>query len=156
MKKKLLLALGLMLLPVVSNAATPVDCRLMKRNETALACTIYYEARGATYLDKLAVSFITINRSKKVNKSIVKIVKEPGQFTYLRQKKLVPREKEAWEESKSLAKQMIRLAQDDTMYSALDFTRGATYYHDTSIKNPWNFTKTFKTANLVTYRDDKL
>ena len=90
MKKLLLVAT--LLLPVVSNAANPPDCRQMKRDETALACTIYYEARGATYADKLAVSFITINRSIEQNTSLVKIVKQPGQYSFMKRKGLIPQE----------------------------------------------------------------
>ena len=152
MKKLLLVAT--LLLPVVSNAANPPDCRQMKRDETALACTIYYEARGATYADKLAVSFITINRSIKQNKSLVKIVKQPGQYSFMKRKGLIPQEELAWHTSKQIAIEMIKLAKDKNMYYTLDFTQGATYYHDRSIKNPWNFTLTLKTPNLLAYRHD--
>lgn len=151
MKKLLLVAM--LLLPVVSNAANPPDCRQMKRDETALACTIYYEARGATYADQLAVSFITINRSFKQNKSLVKIVKQPGQFSFMKRKGLIPKEELAWNSSKQIAKQMIKLSKDDILYKALDFTQGATYYHDRSIKNPWNFTLTLRTPNLLAYKE---
>ena len=151
MKKLLLVAL--LLLPVVSNAANPPDCRQMKRDETALACTIYYEARGATYADKLAVSFITINRSFKQNKSLVKIVKQPGQFSFMKRKGLIPKEELAWNSSKLIAKQMIKLSQDRHLYNTLDITQGATYYHDRSISNPWNFTLTLRTPNLLAYKE---
>ena len=146
------LAMGL-LLPVVSYATTPPNCKEMRRDETALACTIYYEARGATIADKLAVSFITINRSKLQNKSLVSIVKQKGQFSYMKRKNLVPYELDSWNESKLLAKQMIRLSKDTILYNALDITQGATYYHDRSIKNPWNFTLTLKTPNILAYRE---
>ena len=153
MKKLLLVAM--LLLPVVSNAANPPDCRQMKRDETALACTIYYEARGATYADKLAVSFITINRSIEQNTSLVKIVKQPGQYSFMKRKGLIPQEELAWHTSKQIAIEMIKLAKDKNMYDTLDFTQGATYYHDRSIKNPWNFTLTLKTPNLLAYRHDQ-
>lgn len=151
MKKLLLVAM--LLLPVVSNAAPP-NCKLMKRDETALACTIYYEARGAQHIEKLAVSFITINRSKETNKKLSDIVRQPGQYTFMKRRNLVPTDDIAWEESRRLAKQMLVLAKNPTLYKTMDFTKDATYYHDKSIRNPWNFTRTLKTANLVFYRDD--
>ena len=145
------LAMGL-LLPVVSYATTPPNCKLMKRDETALACTIYYEARGATRADKLAVSFITINRSKDQDKSLVSIVKQKGQYSFMKRSNLVPLEAEAWDESKKLAIEMIKLSKDPILYEYMDFTQGALYYHDRSIKNPWNFTLTLKTPNILAYR----
>ena len=145
------LAMGL-LLPVVSYATTPPNCKLMKRDETALACTIYYEARGATRADKLAVSFITINRSKDQDKSLVSIVKQKGQYSFMKRSNLVPLEAEAWDESKKLAREMIKLSKDPILYEYMDFTQGALYYHDRSIKNPWNFTLTLKTPNILAYR----
>ena len=145
------LAMGL-LLPVVSYATTPPNCKEMRRDETALACTIYYEARGATRADKLAVSFITINRSKDQDKSLVSIVKQKGQYSFMKRSNLVPLEAEAWDASKKLAREMIKLSKDPILYEYMDFTQGALYYHDRSIKNPWNFTLTLKTPNILAYR----
>lgn len=150
--KKLLIAL-MLLLPVVSNATTPPNCRLMKRDETALACTIYYEARGAAQVDKLSIAFITINRMKQKKISLVEVVKAPGQYSYMNRHDLVPHEKDAWLESKNIAKQMLRLAKNPRLYKISDITQGATYYHDRSIKNPWNFTRTLKTSNIIAYKE---
>ena len=154
MKLKLLPIVALLLTSAVFGAEPP-NCNLMKRDETALACAIYYEARGASKIDQLAVSYITINRSKLYNKRLVSIVKQKGQYTFMKRKDLVPKELVAWEHSKSLARRMILLSKNPVLYKSLDFTQGATYYHDRTISNPWNFTKTFKTAKLVLYRDDK-
>ena len=150
MKKLLILAI-LLLLPVVSNAT---NCKLMRQDVTALTCAIYYEARGATYVDKLGISFVTINRSKmQGNKSLAKVIKQKGQYSFMQRKNLVPKEQEAWDEANQIAKQMIKLTKDPVIYKLLDFTDGATYYHDRSIPNPWKFTRTSKTANLVFYKD---
>ena len=155
MKKLLLLLITLLCASTAARAADSVpNCRNMKRDITALSCTIYYEARGATYVDKLGISFVTINRSKmQGNKSLAKVIKQKGQYSFMQRKNLVPKEQEAWDEANQIAKQMIKLTKDHVMYKVLDFTQGATYYHDRSISNPWNFTMTLKTANLVFYKD---
>lgn len=149
--KKLLLAL-MLLIPVVSNATT-TNCAEMRRDETALACTIYYEARGASQIDKLSIAFITINRMKQKKISLVEVVKAPGQYSYMGRHDLVPHEADAWLESKNIAKNMLILAKNSKLYEAADITHGATYYHDRSIKNPWNFTRTLKTSNIIAYKE---
>lgn len=57
--KLLILLLGL-LLSFGGNAAG--SCKYARSELKALSCVIYYEARGATIVDKIATAFVAINR----------------------------------------------------------------------------------------------
>lgn len=157
MKKLLLLLIALLCASTAARAADSVpNCRNMKRDITALSCTIYYEARGEPIRNMVAVSFITLNRVKKRNKSVVKIVKEKGQYTYLKRKDLTPKELQAWALSKEIATYMLNLYNRPEIYAELDFTHGATMYHDTSIPKPTNWkgvTRTLSAGKHVFYKE---
>ena len=48
----------------------------------AVAQTIFNEARGESYMGKLAVATVIFNRATTKNKSFMEIVMEPHQFAY--------------------------------------------------------------------------
>lgn len=57
--KHLILVLGLMLSFGGNQAGS---CKYARSELKALSCVIYYEARGATKIDKIATAFVALNR----------------------------------------------------------------------------------------------
>lgn len=92
-----------------------------------LAQNIYFEARDQTLEGKISVGLVTFNRvdHKYFPDSVCEVVWQRKQFSWTHDGKSdTPREKEAWEEIKSIASAMI-----DPESTIHDFTNGATHYH---------------------------
>ena len=100
---------------------------------TTLLCltlNIYHEARGETEKGQQAVALVTLNRANFYNQSVCEVVYKPSQFSWTIYKPSVRDPK-----SYKLAKQ---IALDVLNGKVSDFTRGATFYHKTSIKPVWS------------------
>ena len=112
-----------------------------------LALNIYFEARGESDLGKRAVAYATVNRVED-NNQVCKVIKEPGQFSWLPAKKPI-KDKKAFEEAKKLAKEV--LADVD---KSNDPTSGATYFHHEAVKPSWSkrFKRTLRVGKHIFYR----
>lgn len=103
-----------------------------------LAANIYHESRGEPLVGQLAVAMVTINRAREQgHRDYCKIVLAPGQFAWVTtgvdsKSNLTewgtPREQAAWLRSQQLAKQAM---------SMVDFTQGATYFHERRLSPQW-------------------
>lgn len=111
-----------------------------------LAMTIYHEARGSSFNDKISVADVVMNRVGNKNYpdtvcGVVKqakkdksgnIVKNQCQFSwYCDGKTDQPRETRPWTEAKTIAKQMI------TTGKYRGKTQGATHFHNNQIYPDW-------------------
>lgn len=95
-----------------------------------LTMNVYHEARGENLKGQMAVVYVTLNRSKKRNKTVKEVILEPYQFSW------TLRDKETWmpKDTKTFMKCMA------SVYKALDsedFTGGATFYHNQTVKPKW-------------------
>lgn len=102
--KHLILVLGL-LLSFGGNQAG--SCKYARSELKALSCVVYYEARGASKLDKIATAFVALNRvdHPEFSNDLTKVVYKKHQFTWTRGSygNLTPKNKKAWEESQRIA-----------------------------------------------------
>ena len=94
--------------------------------ERCLALNIYFEARGASQVDKEAVGHVTVNRAKSryFASTICGVVYQRGQFSWTTDRNSdVPREPQAWESAQQLAEEILS-------GDAADPSRNATYFYD--------------------------
>jgi len=96
-----------------------------------VASVVYAEARGETDYGMRGVVHVILNRAKKEQQPACQVVKRRGQFA----KGLYRPDDPNWQLAKTLVKNPGK-----------DFTGGATYFHNRSVKPYW--TKYVK----VTYR----
>lgn len=114
--------------------------------EWCLAQNIYYEARGSSFADQIAVADVVLNRkedsrypnticgvvrdSKKDDEG--NIIKNKCQFSwYCDGKPDWPRNETAWKRSQALAYQML----NNNAYVGI--TEGSTHYHATYVVPSW-------------------
>jgi len=94
-----------------------------------LTLNVYHEARSEPEIGQVAVAHVTLNRAAKLDLSIKKVVTQPYQFSWTKQKKsFVPKDPQAFFQCMK------------SVYIALnsaDFTAGSTYYHLDNIKPYW-------------------
>ena len=104
-----------------------------------LALTIYFEARGEPLEGKLAVGHVVMNRALHPDfpQNVCKVVRQGGakryrcQFTWWCDGRSDrPREAEAWEQSKALARQVF-------WETTADPTGGALWYHADYVRPAW-------------------
>ena len=111
-----------------------------------LALNIYFEARGSSFADKVAVSDVVINRAndQRYPETICSVVyqaktdssgfpiRHQCQFSwYCDGRSDTPREKEAWYEAQVIAYQMLY----NDRFEGI--TEGATHYHSTGVDPYW-------------------
>jgi spore germination cell wall hydrolase CwlJ-like protein len=98
-----------------------------------LALALYHEARGESRQAQLMVARVIINRveSKRWPSSVCGVVMEDQQFSFVRNGK-VPntKDQDAWQNSRSLAKQII---EDHGILPYSD----ADHYHTTRVRPVW-------------------
>ncbi len=112
-----------------------------------LTLNIYHEARSEPVIGQLAVAHVTLNRAAQNKQSLEEVVRAPYQFSWIQQKdSYLPLEAEAF--LKSMRSAMYALCTED-------FTRGATYYHHTSVQPYWTGEKVFvaRYGSHLFYRD---
>ena len=123
--------------------------------KTALMClalNVYHEARDQSTAGQVAVAQVVINRvnDERFPDSVCKVVKQPGQFSWLWDKKSnKPYEEKAWDKSLVVAR---------TVYDGktVDITDGATYYHANYVTPSWakKRTKTVRIDDHIFYKWD--
>jgi len=117
----------------------------VSRETMCLARNIYHEARGESYLGKLAVAKVTINRTKdpKFPRTICGVVYQPGQFSWTA---LGPRKTD--QESIRIAQRAIQGRHELSRFDAL-------YFHNKSVSPAWarKFKKIKTIGTHAFYRD---
>lgn len=108
-----------------------------------LAMNIYHEARGQPILGQYAVALVTMNRAKDREK-VCSTVFAPMQFSWtngtarktkggwLIAPSLKPKEDHAW----WVANRIALMTLEGRM---IDITKGASHYHNLSVKPDWTF-----------------
>lgn len=112
-----------------------------------IASAVYHESRGESERGQLMVAHVVINRSLLMGKSPCEVVSQKGQFSWYTPGKL--KIKDQTNKNKAIA----------IAYKALitkDFTAGATYFHNTSVKPYWtkHVKRVMKIGNHVAYREN--
>ena len=120
--KHLILVLGLMLSFGGNQAGS---CKYARSELKALSCVVYYEARGATKIDKIATAFVALNRvdHPDFSNNLTKVVYKRHQFTWTKNSysNLTPKNKAAWQES-------LRIASLVLNDEIVDPTNGQVYF----------------------------
>ena len=88
-----------------------------------VAEAVYYEARGEGEEGMRAVAHVIFNRAREQGVSPCVIVRQPGQFARSRGR---PSNSSTWRTA-------LRIAQNP----GRDITRGATYFHNTTVRPYW-------------------
>lgn len=123
----------------------PID-----HNQVAcMAEAVYHEARGEPKLGQTYVAKVILNRTRHDGfpDDVCSVVKQPGQFTYKHNKKIV--DKTSYELAYEVAAHVMYQDTDDSISSDL------LYYHNASVRPRWTsksvrFFK--KVGNHVFYR----
>ena len=120
---------------------------------TCLAMNIYFEARSESTLGQHAVAQVTMNRvaSDKYPNSVCDVVWQSGQFSWTNDGKSdVPKNKEAWEKAKHIAK----LTLEDSTRERFFIPPEVLYYHANYVKPYWakKFVVVKKYGNHIFYR----
>ena len=108
-----------------------------------LALVVFNEARAEPYEGKYAVAEVVINRAEQQNKSICEIVKQPNQFTFVKNKGLtIPKtEKDAWEEAQKVA--------SSSLSKRTNYSNGALYFNTKAIGVRFNKKRKASIGNHV-------
>lgn len=116
-----------------------IDRTVYERELACLAQTVWFEARGSNFADKLAVAQVVVNRvaSDEHGDTVCDVVWEPAQFSWTadglpdRVELEGPVDVNAWTDSALAAL---------TAYSAAlpDLTAGATFYHADYVSPSWS------------------
>ncbi len=106
-----------------------------------LVRNVYYEARGESLEGQIAVAKVTLNRLKTHAPTICKVVYQPRQFSWTMQARTKGIDARAW----LVAERASLIA-----YNIEGFD--ATYYHNTSVRPNWGFTKITQIGNHIFYR----
>jgi N-acetylmuramoyl-L-alanine amidase len=101
-----------------------------------LALVIHNESLGESKRGKAAVAHVVLNRAKSKNK-ICKTVHAPNQFYT---KPIKNKKSKGWHESQHVAKQVLSNTLKDP-------TKGATYFHNHTVRPKWSKIKT-KTTRI--------
>lgn len=105
---------------------------------TALACNVYFEARGESKAGKMAVALTTFNRvkSRRFPNSFVKVVYQPKQFSWYNDG-LSDRitDLRSWNDALHIS--VYVLGVEDKEYPYIDITDGSLFYHTINIKPDW-------------------
>ena len=113
-----------------------------------LATTIYMESAHEPYQAQVAVGYVLMRRAEFNHRNVCYEMKRPAQFSWY-----------GYVEPP----QIIRQEYKDIAYKVLhrleiDYSYGATNFHDTSIKKPkswYNLKPVVKWANLIFYKRDE-
>ena len=116
------------------------DCNYKDRQAplTALACNIYWEARGESLSGALSVGFVTLNRSDsdRFPNGIVDVVYQPWQFSWHKDGKSDKvYDKESWLKVLHISVYLLGIKDED--YHYVDITEGSLFYHSKKVIPVW-------------------
>lgn len=102
--------------------------------------TVYAESRGESQIGMRAIVHIILNRSKEQGVKPCIIVRRPKQFA----KGITKPSDPIWQRAKKLV-----------LDPGSDITKGATYFHNYSVKPAWSyrFKVTLKLGNHIFYKN---
>lgn len=114
-----------------------------------LATAVYFESKGEPLHGQLAVAEVVINRAEsgRFPKSLCGVVKQPGQFSFVRGGRLpsLPRASASWKTAVAIA----RIARQDLADSAAD---DALFFHARRVSPGWKKKRVATLGNHVFYR----
>lgn len=118
--------------------------------QTCLAASVYYESKGEPLAGQLAVAETVINRAQsgRFPDSICGVVRQPGQFSFVRggQVPSAPKASRAW----AVAVAIARIAQADMIR---DVAPKALYFHASRVRPGWSGAKRIaQFGNHIFYR----
>ena len=130
------------------------DCNYKDRQTplTALACNIYWEARGESLSGALSVGFVTLNRvdSDRFPNGIVDVVYQPWQFSWHKDGKSDKvYDKGSWLKVLHISVYLLGIKDED--YHYVDITEGSLFYHSNKVNPVWA-----SEANVVVTIDNHL
>lgn len=114
----------------------------MSKTLLCLALVIHNEARGEPELGKKAVAYTVINRAEQMNKPICNVVYQPAQYYT---KPVKDKKSKAWKESKEVARKVLSK-------KVRDPTKGATHFHNSTVRPKWKLRKTQKVGKHTFYK----
>lgn len=118
---------------------------------TCLTDVIYHESRGESHLGKIAIANVVFNRMKsgKFPSNVCAVVYQKSgksyQFQWTKRKKKV--DPELYEEIRNISREIYK-----NRHNLPDTTKGATFFHSTSVKPKWKLTKTAKIGKHIFYK----
>lgn len=119
-----LLATALFSLPLTACALTEAQC---------LASIIYKEARGESVKGKLGVAHVALNRSTLYDKSVCAVMRQKGQFSWMRGKHSLPK----LAEIAPILPMADKLLAEHHLGIRKDITKGSTHFIKKSLRNYW-------------------
>jgi Cell wall hydrolyses involved in spore germination len=136
-------------------------CKKTDSSVDALACNIYWEARGENISGQMAIGFVTLNRLKHEGfpESVRKVVYQPSQFSWtLIKGAYTVRDKDSWIVAKDMAKFLYKIRNNEVLYNRLDPTHGSIYFHTKKIKPYWTkyFIRTVAIDGHVFYKPKEM
>ncbi len=122
MTKIFLAFVAILCIASYSSAAVATKCDY-KEQIHLLALNMYHEARGKGDLAMQMVGEVVLNRAKsnKFPNSICAVIKQPGQFSWVRKKNTTPKEKDQWLISLKISEDLISGKADYINNGALYF-----------------------------------
>lgn len=153
MLKKSVIVIFLLLLTNPAFPDVPVSNSTVDTEIDCLAQTTYHESRGEPYTGKIAVAQVAMNRVKsgKFPNSICRVVNQringSCQFSWACHKRNLVRTSEAFIREKKLATAVYYGMMDDV-------AKGATHFHNRSIRPKWasKLTLTTRIGNHFFYK----
>ena len=126
---------------------------MFRQQQDCLALTMYWEARGEGRDGMIAVGWTVLNRVRTPGfpGTPCAVVHQGGrrppcEFSWWCDGKSDrPREASSWRLAQSLAEQLL-------VRPPRDPTRGALWYHNTSIRRPWQHVRTKRIGHHIFYR----
>ncbi len=114
-----------------------------------LAIGVYYESKGEPLAGQLAVADVILNRttSGRFPKSVCSVVKQPGQFSFVKGGKLpeIDNSRRAWKTAVAVA----RVATKNLWESPVE---GALFFHARHVNPNWGKARVASVGNHIFYR----
>lgn len=130
--KKIMTATAICVL-IATNAAANPSHSSRPNDVDCLAQNIFMEARGESYMSKMAVAHVTINRARKERTSICRSLQRPGSYSWVTQGT-----GGAWHRASRAEKDRIReVARTAIERPCTDPTNGATHFHHRRLRMDW-------------------
>jgi N-acetylmuramoyl-L-alanine amidase len=93
-----------------------------------LSINLYHEGRGEPDIGKKAIAHVVLNRAMAKRMTIKEVILEPKQFSWVGHADMAYTEISAYQNCEKAAKEAL---------SEADFTGGALYYHNKTVKPYW-------------------
>lgn len=120
---------------------------ILDDESACMAGAVYFEAKGEPLSGQLAVAEVILNRTKsgRFPKSICSVVKQPGQFSFVRGGHVPAGSGPAWRTAIAVARVAMTDAWDGPAFDAM-------YFHARRVSPGWHRTKVAAIGNHIFYR----